>query len=317
MTFFDARADIIYLMLKTCPQCGRNLTQADNYFCHVCGAVTGGGSDVSAKRYYSTSKSSSKKNVSSSFSLWGLLGGVGVFLLLAGSAIVSSYLTNEATDRGGSLITKMFSSNAPVLPQQNNSEMSVVSEGTPRISNVESYLPFQTDLVAVFYSHTDFLDALKFFGVEDTFDVDFLKNSNRPPFVIILNPPTTETGELKTTLLLFPVKEPVKGEYSKYVPEDFSEAILEEAVVLTVDEGIAEEITQVSKGLHKGMGLNSYYVNIRSKIPDNVRSKIFVFSNIGVGYVNQLDTGKMPESLKVLVMNYMKSGSYYGFVEYE
>ena len=60
-----------------------------------------------------------------------------------------------------------------------------------------------------------------------------------------------------------------------------------------------------------------FSVNIKNKIPETVRSKIFVFTDIGVGYVNKFDTGAMPESFKALVLSYMKSGSYYGFVQYE
>jgi|GEM_PF-6405839 len=305
-------------MLKTCPQCGRNLTKADNYFCHVCGGVTGGGAAKSNKRYYLGSKTSLKDGVSFSLSPWGFLAGVCVFILLVGSAILSSRIASKAAARGSLVISNMFSSNNSPAPQQvSKNEKSSVPDSFSLASDIENFVPFQTDFVAVFYSHLDFLDALKFFKVENTFDVDFLKNLNRPPYVIIITPPAGENEELRTALLMFPVENLVKGDYSRYVDKEFSETILDKAVVLANDPGVAEEITQVSKGLHKGIGLNSYYMNIRGKIPENVRSKIFVFSNIGVGYVNQLDTDKMPESLKTLVMNYMKSGSNYGFVEYE
>ena len=238
-------------------------------------------------------------------------------MLLAASAIVSSFLTNSAVSNGKTMIETAFPN--AVEPSE---EVQVITEAavpqkTEEGVEVESFLPFDTDFAAVFYSPSDFADALNYFGVENSFDQDFLKNSNRPPFVIIVDPAVEPGDKNGISILFFPQSKVPDNSYKKYISGDFTEINLDKLVIVTDSPETGDEITQISKGLKKGLDLNSYYVNIKNKIPETVRSKIFVFTDNGVGYVNKFDTDALPETFKALVLSYMKSGSYYGFVKYE
>jgi len=304
-------------MSRNCPQCGRNLSKADAYFCSSCGAVVGSSASVLDKRYYQTSGPVAKNFSGPAFSVWGLFAGAGVFLLLAASAIVSSFLTNSAVSNGKTMIETAFPN--AVEPSE---EVQVVTEtAVPQKAiegiEAESFLPFDTDFAAVFYSPSDFSDALNFFGVENSFDQDFLKNSNRPPFIIVVDPAEEPEGKNGIVVLFFPQSKVPDNSYKKYISGEFTEINLNNLVIVTDSTETGDEIAQISKGLKKGLNLNSYYVNIKNKIPENVRSKIFVFTDNGVGYVNKFDTDALPETFKALVLSYMKSGSYYGFVKYE
>lgn len=307
-------------MSRNCPQCGRNLSKADVYFCSSCGAVVGNSAEVMNKRYYQVYDAAlSAKNITaSSFSFWGLLAGAGVFLLLSASAILSSYLMSSAVSNGKTMLETAFP-NAVVQSEELQAPVeATVSAPAEKGIEVESFLPFDTNFAAVFYSPSDFTDALDFFGVENSFDLDFLKNSNRPPFVVMVDPATNEAEEENGIgILFFPGNTVPEGSYKKYISGEFSETSLDGLVIVTNRSEMRNEIAGVSKGLKKGLNLNSLYVNIKNKIPEIVRSKIFVFTDAGVGYVNKFDVGAMPETLKTLVLNYMGSGSYYGFLKYE
>jgi len=304
-------------MSRNCPQCGRNLSKSDVYFCSVCGAVVGTSADILNKRYYQVSGGQAKNTTTPSFSVWGLLAGAGAFLLLAASAIVSSYLMNDAVTNGKTMIETAFPK-AVVQPEKLQASADTTAPGLAEKGiEVESFLPFDTDFAAVFYSPSDFTDALNFFGIENSFDLDFLKNSNRPPFVMIVSPAADKTEKDGISILFFPQTKSQDGSYGKYISGEFFEINSDSLVIVTNNSEMGNEILQVSKGLKKGLNLNSYYVNIRNKIPVTVRSKIFVFTDIGVGYVNKFDTEAMSETLKALVLSYMKSGSYYGFIQYE
>ena len=307
-------------MSRNCPQCGRNLSKADVYFCSSCGAVVGNSAEVLNKRYYQVSGAvlSAKNITAPGFSFWGLLAGVGVFLLLAASVILSSYLMNNAVSNGKTMLETAFP-NAVVQSE----ELQVSVEATvPTLAEkgteVESFLPFDTDFAVAFYSPSDFTDVLDFLGVENSFDLDFLKNSNRSPFVVVVDPAAGDVEEEDGIGILFFPRNPVpEGLYKKYISGEFSEIDLDELVIVTNRSEMGNEITKISKGLKKGLNLNSSYVNIKNKIPETVRSKIFVFTDTGVGYVNKFDVDSMPETLKTLVLSYMRSGSYYGFLKYE
>ncbi|HAI63217.1 TPA: hypothetical protein DCL89_03220 [candidate division WWE3 bacterium] len=307
-------------MSRNCPQCGRNLSKVDVFFCSSCGAVVGNSAGMTDKRYYQLSGGEKRKQTAGpSFSVWGLLAGAGVFLLLVASIIISTYLTNKAVANGKTMVETVFpkavssQNNAPVVTTVAEKEVTSGDKGI----EVESFLPFDTNFAVVFYSPSDFTDALKFFGVENSFDQDFLKTANLSPFVIVVNPAEEPDSTNGISILFFPQSKVQPGSYKKYISGEFSEIISDNLVIVTSSTKMGDEIMQVAKGLKKGLDLNSYFVNIRNKIPETVRSKIFVFTDIGVGYVNKFDTGAMPESFKALVLSYMKSGSYYGFVQYE
>lgn len=238
-------------------------------------------------------------------------------MLLAVSAIASSYLTNSAVTNGKTMLETAFPGAVETPEEFQVTAESTVLQKTEKGIEAESFLPFDTDFAVVFYSPSDFTDALKFFSVENSFDQDFLKNSNRLPFVIVVDPAETSDSKNGISILFFPQSKVPDNSYKKYVSGEFTEINLDNLVIVTDSTETGDEITQISKGLKKGLNLNSYYVNIKDKIPQNVRSKIFVFTDNGVGYVNKFDTNALPESFRALVLSYMKSGSYYGFVKYE
>ncbi|KKS31062.1 hypothetical protein A2380_03425 [candidate division WWE3 bacterium RIFOXYB1_FULL_43_24] len=308
-------------MSRNCPQCGRNLSKVDVYFCSSCGAVLGNSVGKTDRRYLQVSGEQKKPSTGSIFSVWGLLAGAGVFLLLVASVTLSTHLTNKAVSNGKTMLEIVFpkavgSPDNLGLPSGTvTAEKEVVAAG----KNIETagFLPFDTNFSVVFYSSSDFTDALNFFGIVNSFDQDFLKTANHPPFLIVVDPAEELEGEDGISILFFPKEKTQAGTYKKYVSGGFSEIISDELVIITNNIEMGNKISEVSGGLKKGLNLNSSYVNIKNKIPETVRSKIFVFTDIGVGYVNKFDTGAMPESLKALVLSYMKSGSYYGFIEYE
>lgn len=276
----------------------------------------GSAGSIDSKKYYVPATKPTDIGKESILSVKGLFIGVGLFLLLAASIFSSSYFTRTIVDEGVTAVEMVFP-DAIKRPAENisdNVENTPVQENKDR---AESLIPFSADFAAVFYSPSDFLDALEFLGIENTMTLDFLKNSNRPPYLIILEPAIEEEGVNRTSMVFFASENIGDDYHDKYIFGDYKSENNGNTVVVSNSEPLLKEIIQISKGLKKGLTLNSYYMNVKNKIPERVRSEIFVLTDNGVGYVNGLDIESMPETFKSLILNYMGSGSYYGFVKYD
>lgn len=321
-------------MKRRCPKCERSLSKTDVFFCSYCGEHLSGSDSVENKTYFKLGSESSAQSInlffSNNFSLpknfiKGFTAGMGIFVLVLAFGFLLTVFAAKYVGTPSEVIDSSMSAlfiskdkiDKKVIVETNTNNLSPEVNNIPvPAHNVEKWLPFGAPLWMEFNKPSDFLDALSFFKIENTLDIDALNKDGLFDFVILVDPQIKINSSPSFTIYLF--RKPGTGvSYIDYFSEGFSESSYNDFAVISQSPEIIKEINLISRGLKKSAALNSSFASVKNRVPSDVRAKIFVLTDSGVGYVNSLDIDKMPEVLKTLVSNYLKSASYFGFLKYD
>lgn len=330
----DSRADIIKQMKRFCPKCQRSMSKTDVFFCSYCGEHLSGSDSVENKTYFKLGGESVAQNVSSFFSvnfslpknfLKGFTAGAGIFMLVLAfgfllTVFAAKYVGTPSEvidDSMSALFTPKNKVDEKIAAKPNANNPVIEMNSVPTVNhNVERWLPFNTSLWMEFNKPSDFLNTLSFFKIENTLDLDTLNEDGLFDFVILVDPQIKINSSPSFTIYLFR-KPGFDISYKEYFSGGFSEASYPDFALLSQSPEIIKEVNLISRGLKKSAALNSSFASVRNRVPSDTRAKIFVIADSGVGYVNSLDIEKMPEVLKSLVSDYLKSASYFGFLKYD
>ncbi len=287
------------------------MSKSDIYFCGNCGTVLPEEQVLAQpKKYFDTSKSNHKEQALNikRVSLVAIPLSLVVFLTVAFAADTYRYVAGMFTEPN-----HIASDSDETLNAKQSTQSADAQKDTHGISvsNPETYLPFNSDIVIEAYTPADYLDLLSFFNIQNSIAMDTLGNEIKSPYILLGH----KEDEMLFSVILFPKSEQGAEQIESSLEASFKVGYPKPVLVATTSPDLITELSDVSKSLKKGLNLNSRYVEIKKKIPDQKRMAIFAFSDAGILYLNSLKTESAPELLTHLMKSYLDGGSYYGFVK--